>query len=98
MPSASSSLIAGDTTSSMVLNAVMQGNEILARHKKVSVNHFDIDAFISVWSACNPSLAKDFFDALVQAAAIGDFREFDHTELGSDLGLKICCWINTMER
>uniref|UniRef100_A0A7S4KEH4 Uncharacterized protein n=1 Tax=Guillardia theta TaxID=55529 RepID=A0A7S4KEH4_GUITH len=98
MPSAAPAAIAGDTTSAMVLSAVKQGHKILSCHKKVSVNHFDIDAFISVWSACNPSLTKDFFDALLQAAAIGDFREFDQTQLGSDLGLKICCWINTMER
>jgi hypothetical protein len=70
----------------------------------VSSNHFDVDSFLSVWVACNPTEALVHKDLLTKAATIGDFREL---RLSKDDGtadevsfkaLAIVCWLNSEER
>jgi hypothetical protein len=87
-----------DTTTAMVLNAIRQRHSLLSGFTGVSVDHFDIDAFLSVFSACNPDAAMQFDAVLEEAAHIGDFRELDLCRKGAEDGLKVCCWINTLER
>jgi hypothetical protein len=88
----------GDTTTAMVLKAVCQRHPLLMRFTGVSVDHFDIDAFLSIYSACHPHFARSFAAILREAAHIGDFRELDLSRPGAASGLKVCCWLNTLER
>jgi hypothetical protein len=88
----------GDTTTAMVLKAVCQRHPLLRRFTGVSVDHFDIDAFLSIYSACHPHFARSFAAILREAAHIGDFRELDLSRPGAASGLKVCCWLNTLER
>lgn len=81
-----------------VLNAVRQRHPLLTRFTGVSVDHFDIDAFLSTYSACHQDFARSFDAVLREAAHIGDFRELDLSRPGADSALKICCWLNTLER
>jgi hypothetical protein len=87
-----------DTTTGMVLNALRQRHSLLSSFTGVSVDHFDIDAFLSVFAACNPGIAEQFDPVVREAAIIGDFRELDLSSPGADCALKVCCWINTQER
>ena len=33
-----------------------------------------------------------------EAAQIGDFRELDLSRTAADAALKVCCWLNTLEK
>jgi hypothetical protein len=87
-----------DTTTAMVLKAIAQRHEVLSSATGVTVDHFDIDAFLSVFSACNPQVAETFSDVIREAAHIGDFRELDLSRPGAQNALKVCCWLNSLER
>ena len=64
----------------------------------VTNNHFDVDGFLGVWSLFEPELALRYEAALREAALIGDFREYDPSRRGAELGLKLTCWLNEVER
>lgn len=68
----------------------------------VAVNHFDGDALFSTWSYINRLLALKHEEVLLAAASLHDFREVPFSvdkdpELFAK-ALKLCCWINTVER
>jgi hypothetical protein len=67
--------IRGDTSTEIVLNALKEKHGCFRRMTRVTVNHFDVDAFLSVWALANPELALKHFDAICECACIGDFRE-----------------------
>lgn len=70
----------------------------------VSTNHFDVDSFLSVWTACNPEKALQHEEVLQQAARIGDFRELcmkDKEGKPNEVSFKalaLVCWLNSEER
>ena len=86
-----------DTSTGIVLNALENAHPS-TQLPYVSNNHFDIDGFLGVWALHHPSLALKNAPTLRRAALIGDFREYSHRDPHSDLALKLCCWINTLEK
>lgn len=80
----------------------------------VSVNHFDADAVLSLWAYCHQDTALEHSALLRHAARIGDLREAGLGSSPEALAarswdgvtseeqvhhaLKLCCWINTIER
>jgi hypothetical protein len=65
----------GDTSTEAVLNAIKRNDVKYNDAKFVSSNHFDVDSFLSVWCAINPTIAMQYAKILREAARIGDFRE-----------------------
>uniref|UniRef100_A0A061R1C2 Uncharacterized protein n=2 Tax=Tetraselmis sp. GSL018 TaxID=582737 RepID=A0A061R1C2_9CHLO len=94
-----------DTSTGLVLNAIRfpdgPASEWIEK-PYVSTNHFDVDALTSVWTFINRELALQYADVLELVAHLGDFREAELAKLSEgsvvDSALKICCWINTLER
>lgn len=86
-----------DTSLGIVLNAIKAQHEGVA-YPLITNNHFDVDGFLGVWSLFEPALALQYEEALREAALIGDFREYDPRRPGADLGLKLVCWLNEIER
>ncbi|MFK7922778.1 MAG: DUF6687 family protein [Bacteroidia bacterium] len=86
-----------DTSLGIVLNAIKAGHEGVD-YPLVTNNHFDVDGFLGVWSLFEPALALRYEAAFREAALIGDFREYDPNRTGADLGLKLVCWLNEIER
>lgn len=46
----------------------------------------------------NQKLALKNYDLIKETAEIGDFRHYEHNSPFSNLALKICCWINFVEK
>jgi hypothetical protein len=67
--------IRGDTSTDMVINAIQSGHPFLNNISHVTVNHFDVDAFMSVWALMNPEKSLELRNAIRECAHIGDFRE-----------------------
>ncbi|MEL6844216.1 MAG: DUF6687 family protein [Bacteroidota bacterium] len=86
-----------DTSLGIVLNAI-KAKHPSVHYPRITNNHFDIDGFLGVWSLFEPELALRYEEALREAALIGDFREYDPKRPGSELGLKLACWLNAIER
>lgn len=89
--------VRGDTSADIVFNALhlqLPGLDCQA----VTANHFDIDGFIGVWTLLHPELALSHENVLRQAARIGDFRELDLQQPGTESALKLVCWINAREK
>ncbi|KAF8057677.1 PAP17 [Scenedesmus sp. PABB004] len=109
-----------DTSTGLVLNALQhRAGPWLARdvagitqRRCVTVNHFDVDAFLSVWAYINRAAALEHEGVLRHMARIGDFREaFLSPDLITAHGagdrvtfireaytaLKLVCWLNTLE-
>lgn len=86
-----------DTSTEIAVNAVLAGHPS-SQLPYVSNNHFDVDGCLGIWSLMNPELAREFREVLIQAAQIGDFREFLPGHPASDLALKLVCWINALEQ
>lgn len=89
--------IMADTSTEIVLNALEKGMD-LSSYKYVTNNHFDIDGFLGVWSLIYPEIALKSKSLLITAATIGDFREYNPEKEIDQLALKVCCWINTVEK
>lgn len=110
-----------DTSTGLVLNALRASQELDSPamlswmdKPKVSVNHFDADALLSLWSYVQRDDALRHEGVLRHTARLGDFREGgfgdgQHAQqcLGWDglssegqalRALKVACWINTVER
>jgi hypothetical protein len=85
--------VRGDSSSDTVLNAIKMNHPIL-RQRMISSNHFDIDSFISVWSAMHPESALRYEMLLREVAKIGDFRELQLDERGQhhDLQHQALSW------
>ncbi len=64
----------------------------------VSATHFDIDGFVGVFALFYPELALSFKEELIAMARIGDFREFRPNNENDDYALKLCCWMNKVEK
>ncbi|MEL6255731.1 MAG: DUF6687 family protein [Bacteroidota bacterium] len=86
-----------DSSTGIVLNAV-KANHPSIKLPFVSNNHFDIDGFLGIWALMNPVLAIKYEAILREAALIGDFREWKADDPISKEALKLCCWINSVER
>lgn len=86
-----------DTSCGIVLNAIRASHPAV-EYLWVTNNHFDVDGFLGVWSLFEPALALRYAHVLVQAATIGDFREFDPEQQGADQALKLVCWLNAEEK
>lgn len=86
-----------DTSTEIALNAVLTGHPS-GKLPYVSNNHFDVDGCLGIWSLMNPGLVEEFRDVLIQAAQIGDFREFLPGHPASELALKLVCWMNALEQ
>lgn len=86
-----------DTSTEIALQAVLAGHPS-SQLPYVSNNHFDVDGCLGIWSLMNPGHARKFREVLVQAAQIGDFREYLPGHPASDLALKLVCWINALEK
>ncbi len=67
--------IRGDTSTDIVLNALESSHPFLNTISHVTVNHFDVDAFTSVWALMHPEDALRYTRELRECAHIGDFRE-----------------------
>lgn len=91
------SKIAADTSGEIVLNAIEQ-NYLGVDCPKISATHFDIDGFVGVFTLFYPELAKEHNDALREMAIIGDFRHYNPKRKGAELALKLCCWMNKVEK
>jgi len=89
--------IAADTSGEIVLNAIEQGLEGL-EIRNISATHFDIDGFVGVFALFSPALAMEFKEVLIEMARIGDFREFDPKNPAAEHALKLCCWMNKLEK
>ncbi|MDW3647891.1 MAG: DUF6687 family protein [Bacteroidia bacterium] len=89
--------LADDSSTGIVLNAIKAGHASI-HLPFVSNNHFDIDGFLGIWALKNPKLALEYEDLLREAALIGDFREWKTEHSISTEALKLCCWINSVER
>ena len=64
----------------------------------VSATHFDIDGFVGVFALFYPELTLKNKSAMIEMARIGDFREYLPKQIGSELALKLCCWMNKVEK
>mmetsp|Transcript_54915 Transcript_54915/g.163395 ORF Transcript_54915/g.163395 Transcript_54915/m.163395 type:complete len:380 (-) Transcript_54915:935-2074(-) len=98
----------------MVLDAIVDRHRLVQEHNCVSVNHFDVDAFFSVWSLANPVAAMRNARLLRLCARLGDFREIGKIGEGSEdgamgqcavslddddkLALRVVAWMNVVER
>lgn len=89
--------IAADTSGEIVLNAI-KANLSGINCPNISATHFDIDGFVGVFALFYPELAIEYEDALKEMAIIGDFRHYSSKRAGSELGLKLCCWMNKIEK
>ncbi len=87
-----------DTSAGSVLRALHQSDTVGLEAAAVTVNHFDIDGFIGVWSLLNPELALRHEELLRQVAVLGDFREIDVAHPLADQVLKLACWLNAEEK
>lgn len=85
------------SSTDMVLNAVRARHPIL-QTDTVSSNHFDIDAFTSVWCVLNQEKALQNEPLLREVGRVGDFRELVFEDELSQRALKLCCWLNQEER
>jgi len=96
------SSLRADSTTEQVLLAVNSPSLPLAPFRHVSTNHFDVDSFLSVWTACNPQVALSHYNVLKVAAMIGDFRELSlSSEDGDETAFKalaLVCWLNSEEK
>jgi hypothetical protein len=89
--------LAADTSADIVLNAIRNNCPEL-NFPFVTATHFDIDGFIGVWALYFPEKAMEHEAVLRATANLGDFRHFDpNTETGKT-ALKLCCWLNAMEK
>ncbi|MEQ8624041.1 MAG: DUF6687 family protein [Vicingaceae bacterium] len=89
--------IAADTSGEIVLNAIKENFQGIDT-PSISATHFDIDGFVGVFALFYPELAMEYFDVLKQMAIIGDFREFESGNEAAETALKLCCWMNTVEK
>jgi len=100
----------GDSSGDAVFNALHARHRSLDL-PFVTTNHFDIDSFVSVFVALAapcPSFSSEEemancfplrHEALLrQISKIGDFRELTPTSAVSVEALKVCCWLNTVEK
>lgn len=89
--------IAADTSGEIVLNALE--NKIDGINcTKISATHFDIDGFVGVFSLFYPEFALENKSVLIAMAKIGDFREFNPNLKQDELAIKLCCWMNKVEK
>ncbi|CAL6340937.1 unnamed protein product [Bathycoccus prasinos] len=94
----------GDTSTENVLHAIKTRHRFTTKRGKVSrvtCDHFDIDGLISVFSVLHPNDAVKYEEILVEAARIGDFREFEHVNVvapASVKALRLCSYINQVEK
>ena len=104
----------GDSTTDMVIDAIVERHPLLREHERVSVNHFDVDAFFSVWSLANPIAAIRNARLLRLCARLGDFREIGGIGAAGEVGaigrsavslddddrlaLRVVTWMNVVER
>eukprot|EP00467_Chlorarachnion_reptans_P000782 CAMPEP_0114534710 /NCGR_PEP_ID=MMETSP0109-20121206/27994_1 /TAXON_ID=29199 /ORGANISM="Chlorarachnion reptans, Strain CCCM449" /LENGTH=966 /DNA_ID=CAMNT_0001718159 /DNA_START=523 /DNA_END=3421 /DNA_ORIENTATION=+ len=86
------------SSSDGVLTAIKLNHPLITKNNYISTNHFDIDSFVSVWSYLNRDLAIKFDQVLREVARIGDFRELRLEESFQLKALKLCCWLNTVEK
>ncbi len=89
--------ISADTSAEIVINALQEGIEGMDCDK-ISATHFDIDGFVGVFALFYPELALQHKELLIQMATIGDFREFNPDLKGANEVLKLCCWMNSVEK
>lgn len=95
---------AGDTSTENVLHAIKTKHRYTTKRgkvTKVTCDHFDIDGLISVFSLLHPNDAVMHEEVLVEAARIGDFREYDHVNVttpASIKALRLCSYINQVEK
>jgi len=89
--------IAADTSGEIVLNAIA-GNYPGVENDLISATHFDIDGFVGVFALFQPEIALKFKEELTAMARIGDFREFKPNNDTDDFALKLCCWMNKVEK
>jgi hypothetical protein len=106
-----------DTSTGLVLDALETGAKAAAPWMSlpaISVNHFDADAVLSMWSYMHPQAALQHSAVLRHAARIGDLREvglgasaeaaaarqWDGVESEEQLhhALQLSCWLNSVER
>ncbi|MEL6558380.1 MAG: DUF6687 family protein [Bacteroidota bacterium] len=87
-----------DTSTEIVLNALLSDQIDLKNYNCCTNNHFDIDGFLGVWALQNPELAIANFPLLAQMARIGDFRELDLNSPIFDQALSLVCYINQQEK
>jgi hypothetical protein len=89
--------IFADTSGEIVLNAIKL-NFPGINCPNISATHFDIDGFVGVFALFYPELAMKHFDVFKEMAIIGDFRHYSPERPGADLALKLCCWMNKVEK
>lgn len=86
-----------DTSGEIVIKALESSIEGIDT-PLISATHFDIDGFVGVFALFYPQLALQFRSELVAMARIGDFREFNPERKADLHALKLCCWMNTLEK
>ena len=89
--------IAAETSGEIAINAVekkIKGWDC----PKISATHFDIDGFVGVFTLFEPEFALANKAVLIAMAKIGDFRELNPTTETDLFALKLCCWMNKVEK
>lgn len=90
------------SSTDFVFNALVTRNPTLFSAHELITNHFDVDSCLSVFCAMEPHLAlgagAKHHTILVEAARIGDFRELQLGTVEQDLALRLCCWMNSLEK
>ncbi|MAY83288.1 MAG: hypothetical protein CMP59_04065 [Flavobacteriales bacterium] len=89
--------VEADTSGEIAINAIEKGFPGVEA-PYVSATHFDIDGFVGVFALFYPELTLKYKSAMIEMARIGDFREYLPKNEGSDLALKLCCWMNKVEK
>ena len=89
--------IAADTSGEIVLNALTTNYNGI-ENPLVSATHFDIDGFVGVFALFYQNTALQFKEELIAMARIGDFREFNPDDEKDHFALKLCCWMNKVEK
>ncbi len=89
--------VAADTSGEIVLNALERSIDGI-NCPNISATHFDIDGFVGVFALFFPSKALQYKKMLTAMARIGDFREFNPNSKTDVHALKLCCWMNKLEK
>lgn len=89
--------LAADSSGEIALNAIVKNISELDT-PYVSATHFDIDGFVGVFALVYPEIAKEHDAVLREMARIGDFREFKPSNEDSRTAMKLCCWMNKVEK
>lgn len=89
--------IQADTSAEICVNAVLKDFKGW-NSPYISANHFDIDGFVGVMALLLADTVKAQPKLFIEMGEIGDFRHFKPNDAISHEALKLCIWLNEMEK